>query len=299
MERWNTPDGDFVELARIAGATPESPRVLILHGLEGGLHSHYVKAIFREGRQRGWAVDLLIFRTCGAEPNRLPRSYHSGETEDPRFVIRQLIESHPDAPLGLLGVSLGGNVLCKFLGEEGRNLAPQVAGAVAISVPFRLAEASRYIGRGFGAVYEKNFLRTLVPKALAKIRQHPELQKLAQVRQARTIWDFDDLFTAPLHGFTGAQDYYTRASSINFLEAIRCPTLLLSAADDPFLPPQVLDDVRAVASTNPWLELEFHERGGHVGFTGGKWPWKASYYAESRALEFFAQRFEARLAIAG
>lgn len=291
MDRWETPDGDFVDLARVPGPIADAPRILILHGLEGGLHSHYVKATFREARERGWAVDLLIFRTCGPEPNRMPRSYHSGETEDPRFVVERLLGDFPNAPLGLLGVSLGGNVLCKFLGEEGERLSDRIVGAVAVSVPFDLARASRYIGRGFGAVYEKNFLRTLIPKALAKVTRHPELGALVKVRQARTIWEFDDLFTAPLHGFAGAADYYAKASSLQFLAGIRRPTLLLSAADDPFLPPEVLDEVREVARDNEWLDVEFHDRGGHVGFTGGNWPWNASYYAEWRAAEFLAQCF--------
>jgi predicted alpha/beta-fold hydrolase len=279
------------------GAHSASPRILILHGLEGGLHSHYVKATFREGMERGWAVDLLLFRTCGSEQNRLTRSYHSGETGDPRFVLGRLLEEFPSAPIGLLGVSLGGNVLCKLLGEEGDALPHAVAGAVAVSVPFDLARASRHLGRGFGVVYERNFLRSLIPKALEKIRRHPELRELDRVRRARTIWEFDDLFTAPLHGFTSAADYYTRASSIRFLKDIRRPTLLLSAADDPFLPPDVLDDVRAVARENPSLEIEFHDRGGHVGFTAGRWPWSASYYAEWRAMEFLGQCFTSRTAI--
>jgi predicted alpha/beta-fold hydrolase len=297
IERWETPDGDFLELARMPGAHESSPRILILHGLEGGLHSHYVKATFREGLARGWAVDLLIFRTCGSEQNRLSRSYHSGETGDPRFVLHRLIESFPTAPVGLLGVSLGGNVLCKLLGEDGDVLPSAVAGAVAVSVPFDLARASRHLGRGFGVVYERNFLRTLIPKAMEKIRRHPELQPLERVRNARTIWEFDDMFTAPLHGFASAEDYYTRASSLGFLGGIRVPTLLLSAADDPFLPPEVLEDVRSVTHENPAIELEFHDRGGHVGFTVGQWPWTASYYAEWRAVEFLSQCFVSRRAV--
>lgn len=292
MERWDTPDGDFVEVARMDGATPESPRLVLFHGLEGGLHSHYVRATFREAQTRGWGVELLIFRTCGSEPNRMPRSYHSGETEDPRFVLNRITSEFPQARLGLIGVSLGGNVLCKLLGEEGEQLLPAVAGAVAVSVPYDLARASRYIGRGFGAVYERNFLRTLIPKALAKIERHPELQPLDRVRTAKTIWDFDDFFTAPLHGFDDAADYYAKASSIGFLTGIRRPVLLLSAADDPFLPPEVLDDVRRIAATNRCLHVEFHERGGHVGFTGGRWPWKPSYYAEWRAADYLADCFE-------
>ncbi|WP_053333857.1 YheT family hydrolase [Gemmatimonas phototrophica] len=294
-ERWDTPDGDFVELARLDGQRgPDSPRLLLFHGLEGGVHSHYARAMFREARSRGWAADLLLFRTCGSEPNRLPRSYHSGETSDPLWVVRQLVTAFPNAPLGLMGVSLGGNVLCKMLGEEGDALPAQVRGAVAMSVPFDLAEASRYIGRGFGAVYEKFFLKSLIPKALAKISRHPELAPLQVVRQARTLWQFDDAFTAPLHGFRDAADYYARASSLPYLSRIQRPTLLLSAVDDPFLPPAVLDRVRTELAGNSAVEMEFPARGGHVGFTSYSGPLTPWYYGEWRAAEFLGRRMEPR-----
>lgn len=291
-ERWDTPDGDFVEVARLDSPDgPRAPRLLLFHGLEGGTHSHYAKAMFREARSRRWAADLLLFRTCGSEPNRLPRSYHSGETSDPRWVIEQLIAKHPGAPIGLMGVSLGGNVLCKLLGEWGAELPPAIAGAVAVSVPFDLARASRHIGRGFGVVYERLFLRTLIPKALQKIDRHPELSDLRRVARARTLWEFDDAFTAPLHGFRDAADYYARASSLPFLTGIRRRTLLLSAVDDPFLPREVLADVRAAVAGNSAVEVEFPDRGGHVGFTAGWNPLNPWYYAEWRAAEFLAAGF--------
>jgi uncharacterized protein len=294
VERWDTPDGDFVELVRLPSAHgPRAPRLLLFHGLEGGKHSHYARAMFREAHHRGWAADLLLFRSCGSEPNRLPRSYHSGETSDPRWVIERIVASYPEAPLGLMGVSLGGNVLCKLLGEQGALMPAQVVGAVAMSVPFDLARASRYIGRGFGAVYEKAFLRSLIPKALTKIARHPELAPLRTVTQARTLWDFDDRFTAPLHGFRDAADYYARSSALPFLGAIRTPTLLLSAVDDPFLPPAVLDDVRSAVANNGAIEVEFPARGGHVGFTAGRNPLKPWYYGEWRAAEFLQPHLSA------
>lgn len=289
--RWATDDGDFLELKRLDGPTAQAPRLLLLHGLEGGTQSHYAKAMFREARDRGWGADLLLFRSCGSEPNRLPRSYHSGETGDPRFVIERIGAEFPEAPIGLMGVSLGGNVLCKLLGEQGEALPATVRGAVAMSVPFDLARASRQIGKGFGAVYEWFFLRSLIPKALAKMARHKELAALTAVRRARTLWEFDDQFTAPLHGFRDASDYYTRASSLPFLPAIRLPTLLLSAVDDPFLPAEVLDHVRTVTRENAAITIEFPERGGHVGFTAGTWPWRPWYYGEWRAAEFLAEQF--------
>lgn len=292
IERWDTPDGDFVEIVRLIDArAAASPRLVMLHGLEGGLHSHYVNGMFREASARGWGADLLLFRSCGAEPNRLPRGYHSGDTGDAAFVIERIAGEDPSAPIGVTGVSLGGNVLCKLLGERGDTL-PNVRGAVATSVPFDLARASRHIGRGFGAVYEWSFLKSLVPKALAKIDRHRELAHLADnVERARTLWEFDDAFTAPVHGFDSAADYYARASSLHYLRDIRVPTLLLSAIDDPFLPKSVLDEVRVIASHNPAIELEFTPRGGHVGFTAGPWPWKPWYYGEWRAVDFLERCF--------
>ncbi len=256
------------------------------------MHSHYARAMFREAAARGWAADLLLFRTCGTEPNRLPRSYHSGETTDPRWVVERLADEFPQAPLGLVGVSLGGNVLCKLLGEFGSELPEQVVGAVAMSVPFDLARASRHIGQGFGAIYEKFFLKSLIPKALRKVERHPELAPLRRVAEARTLWEFDDAFTAPLHGFTDAADYYARASALPYLARIQHPTLLLSAVDDPFLPADVLDEVREAVRGNAQVELEFPARGGHVGFTAGSRPWNPWYYGEWRAAEFLGARMD-------
>ncbi len=293
LERRDTPDGDFVEIARLESRQgAAAPRLLLFHGLEGGMHSHYARAMFREASERGWAADLLLFRTCGTEPNRLPRSYHSGETTDPLWVVQQLSREFPDAPLGLMGVSLGGNVLCKLLGEFGDVLPEQVVGAVGMSVPFDLARASRHIGRGFGTIYEKFFLKSLIPKALTKIDRHPELAPLRRVTDARTLWEFDDAFTAPLHGFRDAADYYARASSLPYLARIQVPTLLLNAVDDPFLPSDVLEAVRREVRENDRVEVEFPERGGHVGFTAGLRPWKPWYYGEWRAAEFLSARMQ-------
>ena len=293
VERRETPDGDFLEIARLVGtAGPRAPRLLLLHGLEGGMHSHYARAMFREASQRGWAADLLLFRSCGTEPNRLPRSYHSGETTDPLWIIEQLVHEFPHAPLGLMGVSLGGNVLCKLLGEQSTRLPAQVVGAVAMSVPFDLARASRHLGRGFGAIYEKFFLKSLIPKALSKIDRHPELAPLRHVAAARTLWAFDDAFTAPLHGYRDAADYYARASALPFLANIRLPTLLLNAEDDPFLPADVLTEVREAVRHNEHVKIEFPARGGHVGFTAGRRPWNPWYYGEWRAAEFLAAHME-------
>jgi predicted alpha/beta-fold hydrolase len=291
-QRWTTPDGDFVDVYR-TDADARAPRLLLLHGLEGTVRSHYVTGFFREAAQRGWGADLLIFRGCGDELNAAPRLYHSGETSDLAFIVERIREQYPSAPLVLAGVSLGGNVLLKFLGEAGAGACDYVAAAAAVSVPFDLERGARFIGRGFSSIYDRHFLRSLRRKALDKLVQHPGLFDRDALMRARNIYEFDDAVTAPVHGFVDAHDYYTRSSSIRYLDRIRVPTLLLSAVDDPFLPSEVLDEVRLIASTNAMLHLEFTAHGGHVGFVGGQVPWKPFYYAEWRACQFLASRLDA------
>lgn len=291
--RWETPDGDFVDVVRLeaSGAwtgDPAAPRLLLLHGLEGGLRSHYVHGMFGEARRRGWAMDLMLHRTCGPELNRTRRLYHSGETSDAAFVLDRLAAEFPDAPLAACGVSLGGNVLLKYLGERAGRTPATLRAAVAVSVPFDLERGSRHIAHGFSRVYERHFLQSLVRKVEAKLVHFPDLVERERMGALRTLWDFDDVVTGPVHGFAGATDYYTRSSSIHFLDRIIVPTLLLSAVDDPFLPPVVLDEVRARAAGNPALRLEFHARGGHVGFVSGVVPGRAEWYAERRTMEFAA-----------
>jgi uncharacterized protein len=289
VERWSTPDGDEVELRRIASrAGDDAPRLLVLHGLEGTIRSHYLRGTLARAQRLGWAADALIFRSCNGEVTRARRLYHSGETTDLDFVVRRLVREHPGQSLGIVGFSLGGNVLLKWLGERGADLPPEVRGAVAVSVPFDLERGSRFIERGFGRVYTKHFLRTLREKARAKLVRDPGLFDAEALSRAQTLYDFDDAVTAPVHGFESAHDYYHRSSSLHFLSAIRRPTLLLSAYDDPFLPPDVLRKVDRIAAANPALETEFHERGGHVGFVSGRSPLSPSYYAEERVLDFLS-----------
>jgi predicted alpha/beta-fold hydrolase len=238
-------------------------------------------------RRRGWAADMLIFRGCGDEPNRAARFYHSGETSDLEFTVGRIIQEFPDSPIVLCGVSLGGNVLLKWLGERGDTPPKQVRAAVAVSVPYDLERGSRHISRGFARIYERNFLRTLRRKAEAKLREFPDLFDPEALRRAKTLYDFDDVVTAPVHGFLDAHDYYSRSSSLRYLSRIRRPTLLLSARDDPFLPSEVLDEVEDIARDNPCLTLEFTARGGHVGFVGGQ-RWRPTYYAEERADSFLS-----------
>ena len=287
QERIETPDGDFIDLYRVGGRA-DRPRLLLLHGLEGGLRSHYARGMLAAAAARGWSGSLLLFRSCGAELNRQARFYHSGDTDDARLVLSRMLE-HSASPIVLAGVSLGGNVLLRLLAEEGERGRQTIAGAAAISVPFDLARSARHISRGFSRLYERHFLRSLKRKALAKGARHAVLPPAKEIQRVRTLYEFDDLVTAPLHGFADAEDYYARASSLQILDRISLPTLLLSAEDDPFLPPDVLEQVRLAAQRNPALELSFVSRGGHVGFVTGR-PWRQNYWAETRALDFLEEK---------
>jgi uncharacterized protein len=289
VERWPTGDGDEIELHRVeplGDPAPHGARLLVLHGLEGTIRSHYLRGLLALAQRRGWSADALIFRTCNGEMTRARRLYHSGETTDLDHVVRRLVRAHPGRPLALAGFSLGGNVLLKWLGEQGRHLPAEVQAAATVSVPFDLERGSRFIERGFARVYTTHFLRTLRAKARVKLEHDPGLFDGAALERARTLFEFDDVVTAPVHGFDGATDYYTRSSSLRYLAAIRCPTLLLSAYDDPFLPPHVLREVESIARENPCLTTEFHQRGGHVGFISGRVPWSPRYYAEDRVLGY-------------
>lgn len=294
FERWDTLDGDQVSIGRLSAAADDAPRLVVLHGLEGSERSHYIGGILAEARSRGWGADLLLFRTCDGRSNDARRSYHSGETTDLHMVVQRICREFPRAPLALVGVSLGGNVALKWLGEQAYGLPPAVRAAVAVSAPFDLARSSHRIGRGVSRLYERNFLRSLRRKALAKIEKFPDLASADAVSRAHSLRAFDDAFTSVVHGFRDAADYYERSSSIHFLRSIRVPTLLLSARDDPFHPPDVLDDVRHIAASNPLLVPEFHERGGHVGFVEGSSPRRATYYAERRVATFCKLHFHIR-----
>ena len=288
-ERWHTPDDDFLDLHRL-DAPAGRPRLLALHGLEGTIRSHYLAGVLTEAHRHGWGADILLFRSCGPEPNRAARLYHSGETSDLDHVLRRIVADHPESPIALVGFSLGGNVLLKWLGEQGPNVPAAVRAACAVSVPFDLSRSADHICRGFARVYQAHFLRSLRRKTEAKMRSFPDLVDPRRLESARTIRDFDDAVTARVHGFAGADDYYRRSSSIRWLDRIRVPTLLLSSADDPFLPGEVLREVEGIAQRNPALQIDFTERGGHVGFVAGL-PWKPVYWADRRIARHFERHF--------
>ena len=279
FEDLELPDGDVLRLAWVGGDS--GPVVLVLHGLEGSHDSNYARGLMAAVERRGWRGVVMNFRGCGGLQNRLPRAYHSGDTADVAAVVERL-RARPglrDAPLAVVGYSLGGNVLVKWLGEQGD--AHPASCAVAVSVPYDLARSAHYIGRGVSRVYQRRLVRSLQDKALAK--GHPP----AQVRSATDFFTFDDRFTAPLHGFASAADYYRRASSGPFVAGIRIPTLLLHADDDPFMPSGIVP-----ASLPPAVQLELSAHGGHVGFVTGS-PWAPRYWLEERIPAFLASQWGA------
>lgn len=281
------PDGDAVSVARLDPRAPATPLLLLFHGLEGTVRSKYAQGMMHLARARGWAAAMLIFRTCDGRIPDVPRLYHSGETTDADAFIRRAIAEHPGREVHLLGVSLGANVLLKWLGEQEGSVPSAVVRAAAISTPFDLGAGSRYLERGFSRLYLRHFVRTLQHKALAVLERHPAVGiDRARLLAARTFWEFDDVFTGPFHGFAGADDYYRRSSSLGFIERVRVPTLLYSAVDDPFLPAVVLDRVRAIADRNRALRTEFTRRGGHVGWVAGP-PWSPRYHMEGRVMHWF------------
>ena len=304
-----TPDGDELLLDHTEGteeasssgaALPRRGRLLVLHGLEGSSNSVYVQGLLAAGRRLGLRGTVLNFRSCARDPadlsrmlpNRRARLYHSGETEDLDFVARTLAAREPGVPLAAVGVSLGGNVLLKWLGEHPGQTA--VAAAAALSAPFDLAASARHLETPIGRVYVRSFVATLAPKARGVAARFPEAaagMDLARAERARSFWEFDEAATAPLHGFAGADDYYRRSSSLGFLPKIATPTLCISAADDPFLPAETFARARAVAS--PSVEFLLVPRGGHIGFVSGAAPWRAVYWAEALAAAWLARRLEA------
>jgi predicted alpha/beta-fold hydrolase len=252
-----------------AGDAAATRRLVLFHGLEGSADSHYGRAIAAHAAEKGWRVALPHFRGCSGEPNRKARAYHSGDTEEIDWIVRKLGYSFAT------GISLGGNALLKWLGERGAD-AP-LKRAAAVSAPIDLAAAGAALDRGLNRLlYTRHFLATLKPKSIAKLARFPGLYDAATVRAARTFRVFDNLVTAPLHGFRDVDHYWSAASSGPWLERIRVPTLLLNARNDPFLPEQAL--LAAARNAAPCVLLEFPRHGGHVGF---RHPWLAQ-----RILEF-------------
>lgn len=283
-ERWELPDGDFVDLDSFDGK-PGAPHVVSLHGLEGSSRSGYIAAILRGAAERGWGATAINFRSCSGEPNRLARSYHSGDIGDALSVMQHLRE-RLTGPLYAVGFSLGANVLLRLLEETGD--ASPVDAAAAMSAPFELDVCANTLDSPdpFLRFYRARFLRTLKQKAREKLRRFPGVFDREAMERASTLRAFDDAVTAPLHGFRDATHYYAEASSGPRLHAIRRPTLLLSAKDDPMIPAST--HPRDVSS-NPHLHLVVTEHGGHVGYVSGG-PLAPRFWGESQMLAFLASR---------
>jgi uncharacterized protein len=268
-ERWGTPDGDFIDVDHLQGGPVQPAHHLVLfHGLEGSSQSQYAQAFGSLAQARGWGYSVPHFRGCSGELNHGPRAYHSGDFEEIGWILQRL-RLRARGPLWVVGVSLGGNALLRWAQEMGQAAAQTAAAVAAVSSPIDLAAAGRAIDQGFNwLVYSRMFLSTMKPKALAKLQQHPGLFDAGRLQAARTLYEFDNIFTAPLHGFADTPDYWARASAQPHLAQIRIPALVLNALNDPFVPGQALP--RSVAGS--YVTLWQPAQGGHVGFPQGGFP---------------------------
>ena len=277
-ERWDTPDGDFIDVD-FAGDKSAPRRLVLFHGLEGCSDSHYARAIAAHAAREGWRVALPHFRGCSGEPNRTPRAYHSGDSAEVDWILKRLGKD-----LCAIGISLGGNALLKWLGERGDDARKLVTRAAAVSAPIDLPAAGHALDQGLNRfLYTRHFLSTLKPKSLAKLERFPGLYDAGVVRGARGFRDFDNTVTAPLHGFRDVDHYWSEAASGPWLERIRVPTLIVNARNDPFLPEHKL--VAATQNAAPCVVLEFPRTGGHAGFVSGPFPGHHGWLSK-RLLEF-------------
>jgi predicted alpha/beta-fold hydrolase len=278
-ERWDTPcDQDFIDVDLVSAA-PERPCVLLFHGLEGSSDSHYARSLMAAVAARGWSGAVAHFRGCSGEANRAPRFYHSGDASEIDWIVRRLRARHA-GPFYVAGVSLGGNALLRWLGEYG-HAAEIVDAAVSVSAPLDLAAGGKALSSGLNRVYTRMFLQTLKPKALAKLAHYPRLFDRDALLAARDLYAFDNVVTAPLHGYRDTDDYWHRASARHVLHDITVPTLVLNARNDPFLPGRHLP-----ASAAPAVTLEYPATGGHVGFATGPFPGRIDWLS-GRILQFF------------
>jgi uncharacterized protein len=268
-ERWDTPDGDFVDVDVQPAPSPDAPWLVMFHGLEGSSSSHYAQGFAREAQAAGWHFAVPHFRGCSGELNRAPRAYHSGDFEEVGWILERL-RARSTQPLHVAGVSLGGNALLRWAEEAGETAVRTAQAVAAVCSPIDLAAGGHAIGRGFNRqVYTRMFLRSMKPRALAKWAQHPGLFDRERLAAARDLYEFDNVFTAPLHGFANTEDYWARASAKPHLHAIRIPALVLNARNDPFVPFASLPHAQEVgAQVTLWQPAH----GGHVGFPGGRWP---------------------------
>ncbi len=290
-ERWETPDYDFIDLdwvdgpdqALQLGQQDDAPLIVLFHGLEGSSDSPYARALMYAVHANEGRGVVVHFRGCSGEINRLPRAYHSGDSTEIDWILRRFRATR-SGPIFVAGISLGGNALLKWLGEQGRAAQQVITRAAAISAPFDLAAAADVLARGFNRVYTHNFLLTMKAKTLLKMKRYQALCDADRMRATRSLREFDDIVTAPLHGFSGVNDYYAQASSKPYLSAIALPTLIINARNDPFLPARYLPTPQEVSAH---VQLDLPETGGHVGFVSGRFPGNIDWLTQ-RILRFFA-----------
>lgn len=284
-ERWESPDGDFIDVDLLP-IQPGKPLVLMFHGLEGSSRSHYTRALLRELKRRGLNGAVPHFRGCSGEPNRKLRAYHSGDAAEIDWILRRFAERFPGVPRYASGVSLGGNALLVWLGQQGSDARKLLTAAAAISAPHDLTACGHHLARGLNRIYSLNFLATLKRSALTKLVRFPGSYDAKRLRAARNLYEFDEIVTAPLHGFASAEDYWRRASAKPWLKQIEIPTLVLNARNDPFLPAQAFPSEKDISAA---VTLELPQEGGHAGFVGGSFPGHLDWLPR-RLLHFFDQQ---------
>lgn len=285
-ERWETPDGDFIDVDCISEGAPDSPILIMFHGLEGSSQSHYARAMAKLLQRIGWTGFVPHFRGCSGDLNRLPRAYHSGDSAEINWILGRFRANHPNRILCAAGVSLGGNALMKWLGEQGPTAATVINAAAAVSPPMDVAACGAWLDQGANQkVYTQHFLRTMKQQSEARLAQFPGLFDRTRMRAATTLREFDDTVTAPLHGFNGVDDYWHRASALPLLGNVSIPTLLLMPRNDPFL---VNACFPSLAQCPRQVTLETPTAGGHVGFSGGHGA-SRDLWLPTRIINFFAQ----------
>lgn len=287
VEQLDLPDGDFLDLAWSTGDLPDdAPLVIILHGLGGCVNSSYVARFMQAFNKQGWRAVLMHFRGAGKEMNRLPRAYHSGDTADLDFLIKKLDQREPNTPKAVVGVSLGGNVLLKWLGEQGTH--SKIKTAVAISVPFLLNKVASKMNTGFSRFYQSHLLnqfKDVFARKVEHLKNPPAI--LRKAANCSCFWTFDDQVTAPMYGFNNVHSYYRESSSRQYLRRITTPTLIIHALDDPFMTADVLPTEDELSDA---VVLEVSKKGGHVGFVSGNNPSAPVYWLDQRIPEYIAEQ---------
>lgn len=286
-ERMQLFDGDFIDLMWAEqGLSQHAPLVVLLHGLGGNIQSAYAKGLLQSFNHYGWRGVFMHYRGCSGEPNIADRNYHSGETQDLDYLLRELRKREPETPMACVGISLGGNILLKWLGESRAN-APCLEAAVAVSTPMDLRVSANHMCSGAARFYQARLLRQLQSELMYKFKDRPAPFDIARIKDWKCFWSFDDNITAPVNGFRDVHQYYNHVSSRRYLKHIQTHTLIIHAKDDPFMTPEVIPSVNELS---PAVCLELSERGGHVGFIKGSVPGLAEYWLEERIPQFLSDK---------